>query len=547
MFLNLRGFAPSREFHLWETDEVTALSHGRPNSLSNKAVSIVDPPLMDTTPNHPTRLERFQEKLANSRYWSISLALHAVIVAALSTYVLVKTNTEEVPDFTGGETIDVSSLEPFRTVVDNERPNVNIPELQTPNMSQPVPSDTRPSGPNIGKFNGPICILPTSFKIPTGGEDVSTFTSMSLGSVPKELGARFAKNGSNHVVMPTRTGNPPTPNAETENAVLRGLNWLRENQNPDGSWGLRNKGAMTGLALLAFLGHGETGDSKDYGLAVNRAIDWVVNEGTKHENRLSMTDGNWGPGNAGVYEHGILTYALGEYYNLTHDERVTELYRKAVGYVVTGQGPDGGWMYNYDKTQSDTSVSGWQVQALKAAHLTKLDIPGVDGALDRAMANFDRVQGPNGGYGYRTPADRYSLSGVGLSCELFWTGKRDADMRRGVKFILDQTKSEPVNYQHEKADLYAWYYHTQGLLMYGGPAWIEWEAQFRPMAIKSQSADGSWPVMNAVAHGNLQKDPTVTGGVYRTTLAVLMLESYYRYLFLNQATVNSASGTLAVR
>jgi hypothetical protein len=61
-------------------------------------------------------------------------------------------------------------------------------------------------------------------------------------------------------------------------------------------------------------------------------------------------------------------------------------------------------MYHYDKTQSDTSVSGWQVQALKAAHLTKLGLPGVDGALDRAMANFARVQGPNGGYGYRQPA-----------------------------------------------------------------------------------------------------------------------------------------------
>jgi hypothetical protein len=29
-------------------------------------------------------------------------------------------------------------------------------------------------------------------------------------------------------------------------------------------------------------------------------------------------------------------------------------------------------------------VSGWQIQALKAAHLTQLGIPGVDGALDGA-------------------------------------------------------------------------------------------------------------------------------------------------------------------
>jgi hypothetical protein len=27
-----------------------------------------------------------------------------------------------------------------------------------------------------------------------------------------------------------------------------------------------------------------------------------------------MTDDGWGPGNGGVYEHGILTYAMGEYF-----------------------------------------------------------------------------------------------------------------------------------------------------------------------------------------------------------------------------------------
>ena len=43
-----------------------------------------------------------------------------------------------------------------------------------------------------------------------------------------------------------------------EAAVLRALEWLRINQNQDGSWGTNDKEAMAGLGILTFLAHGET-------------------------------------------------------------------------------------------------------------------------------------------------------------------------------------------------------------------------------------------------------------------------------------------------
>ncbi len=45
----------------------------------------------------------------------------------------------------------------------------------------------------------------------------------------------------------------------------------------------------------------------------------------------------------GVYAHGIVTFVLSEYYAMTKDERVVDLLKQAVGYIVDGQGPDGGW------------------------------------------------------------------------------------------------------------------------------------------------------------------------------------------------------------
>jgi hypothetical protein len=494
---------------------------------------------MGNTPQS-TRLERFQQRLLQSRYWSVSLAIHTVVIASLGTLVLVQSSPDDDFQMAG---VPVTHEIPVPIPVDpDERPAIVEP-LQTSqpsNKFDPVSTAQNTTPP-------PVHIPIELSSLQLFKEQKVIVCEFPPFTPPHDFKTRFTKDGRNHVVMTVRPGTPK-PTDATENAVLGGLKWLRENQEDDGSWGKKHKGAMTGLALLCFLGHGETTDSREFGLAVNRAINWVLAEGTKHQGRLSMTAEDWGPGNGGVYEHGILTYALGEYYTITRDERVTELLRQAVGHIVRGQGPDGGWMYRYDKTQGDTSVTGWQVQALKAAYLTKLGMAGLEQSLNLAMEHFDRVQGPKGGYGYRTPGDRYSLTGVGLLAELFWKERRDSKLSDGVEFVLKASETEfPINYQHETADLYAWYYHTQAMLMFGGSAWTKWEAKVRPAIVKSQVPDGSWPVMKAAGHGNLQNEDSVTGAIYRTALSVLVLESYYRYLPLNQASQPMDTPRLALK
>ena len=65
------------------------------------------------------------------------------------------------------------------------------------------------------------------------------------------------------------TGGTP----QCEDAVVKGLDWLKSTQLPDGSWSRsQNPAAMTGLALLAYLGHCETPLSENYGDNVLRAI-----------------------------------------------------------------------------------------------------------------------------------------------------------------------------------------------------------------------------------------------------------------------------------
>jgi hypothetical protein len=345
---------------------------------------------------------------------------------------------------------------------------------------------------------------------------------MSKGFTGNLPGSMSGRAGSGRARAMAQNGMKP----KSEQAVMNGLIWLMQNQNADGSWGDEFKGAMTGFGLLCFLGHGEIQDSPQFGKTVGKALTWVFENGVKNEGRLNMGSAFNQPG---VYEHAICTYALGEYYTMTKDRRVTELFTKAIGHIIQGQGPGGGWMYGYDQSADDLSVSGWQIQALKAAHLSQIKIAGVDPALDKAMKYIERVRGQRGGYGYRGPSDDYSLTGVGILCQLFWRPDRTT-LRKGMEWMLEQTeKNRPVTYKGDSADLYAWYYHTQACLMFGGEAWKKWNAWFQDEICDAQNPDGSWPIPGGRTFGPQTQD-NMTGAVYRTSLCILMLEVFYRYM-----------------
>ena len=492
--------SPARALSFSHLPMATSLQHGPENGH----------------PDHESAFTRFRRKITESRYFMISLIVHAIIVIVAGSIVLI-TAVKPPDEFeSAGEVAGLPDAEKMEV---RETPPESLPKTE----STPQVPDTR--GPVVDvvhttalseSFN--MGLLPGAGKISTGTPQISSpGIAPRINGMPVGIPAIFIQRFGPKKI--------PGMTDKARTAVEHSLKWLRENQNADGSWGDGNKSAMTGLALLCYLGFGELPDSKDYGLTINRAVEWLLVNGTKFEGRLGMENAFT---QSGVYEHGIATYALGEYYAITHEERVLALLTQAVAHIVQGQGPGGGWMYGFDKTANDLSVSGWQIQALKAAHLTGLKLPGVDDALDKAMHYLESVQGPKGGYGYRAPEDRYSLSGVGILSRLFWKGEA-AELRKGMMWLIEETeKNHPVKYRGDSADLYAWYYHTQACLMFGGAVWTKWNRWFQDELCAAQNTDGSWPIPGATGHAP-QSDPGRTGAVYRTTLCTLMLEVFYRY------------------
>lgn len=345
--------------------------------------------------------------------------------------------------------------------------------------------------------------------------------------------------------------------AAGEASVMRALRWLKANQLSNGSWPGQST-AMTGLALLCYLAHGETPrpECVEFGPTVERGIRFLVDN--QMENGLFRSrDGN-------NYAHPIATYALCEAYTLTKVPMLKEAAEKAVGHIVRGQHPSGGWDYNMRQSErDDTSYMGWCAQALKAATMAgDLEVPGLEKAYKNAINGFKKNANPSGGFGY-TGRKPTGLSGVGVLCMQLLGATREPEVNATLTYLDDITFSFEnwKNKGFDASPIYYWYYITQAKFHAGGNRWSGWNKQFQPELIKRQvivkdaitdpegkKRDiGYWDSPSAGEHGGAggaqvtairwgrdgkQVTGTSTLGhrVQDTTLCALQLMVYYRYL-----------------
>jgi len=327
---------------------------------------------------------------------------------------------------------------------------------------------------------------------------------------------------------------------ECERAVSASLEWLKAKQNPDGSWPGPSKSAMTGLALLCYLGRCETPESPFYGDTVMKGIMYLIELSKKNPHGMIAEDLYQG---GSTYAHGIATYALGEMYTLARLGSkelpgMRDAFEKGVVLIIKSQNKRGSWTYGGKKGEHDTaytpasggedlSVAGWQFQALKAAKNSGLKIDGLHGAIDKCIDYVLAKQTKDGGFGGANRDAHYnqwSLTGAGsLALQTMSKGK-SAPVKKAIGFLHDFLAAEPLDW-NKNCNPYCWYYYTQTFFQAGGEDWKFYNEQFLPQILSAQQPDGSfkkgrpnWPAGDAA-------DP-----VYRQTLCTLMLEVYYRYL-----------------
>ncbi|MFO0260420.1 MAG: prenyltransferase/squalene oxidase repeat-containing protein [Planctomycetota bacterium] len=325
---------------------------------------------------------------------------------------------------------------------------------------------------------------------------------------------------------------------QTEAAVARGLRWLASVQNQDGSWSLANyerharednqgDAAGTSLALLPFLGAGQTQEFGRYKATVARGLAWLIaNQKPNGDLRANFN------GQAGMYAHGQAAIVLCEAFAMTGDEKLRQPAQLAIDFIEQAQHSRGGWRYQPGEP-GDTSVFGWQLMALQSARAARGGIAVSDETLKLADYYLDLASKPRGqsrvpaGALYRYLPDDGSftpaMTAEGLLCRMYLGWPRDNPrLMTGVRWLVDEHLPTA-----DKPNLYYWYYGTQVLHHYGGRPWETWNKAVRELLVGSQLKKGKHP-------GSWEPSQFEWGAqgerIFVTSLAVCTLEVYYRHL-----------------
>ena len=220
----------------------------------------------------------------------------------------------------------------------------------------------------------------------------------------------FNTRGGRKFLVPRFHGTPAT-----ENAVNAALQWLAYHQESDGHWdakkyasGEKTDTAVTSLALLAFLGTGNSEKVGEYKSNVKKAVAWLKSKQAPNGLIFDTTDagGHRGEG----YPGAMATMAMAEAAAMANVAETRDAAQRAVTYCTethqAGEGSDRlGWRY-HAKMEADTSVTGWFMMALKSAKIAGLHVDHA--AFDGAIKYLDSVEhkAPGGDPGY-APASTY--------------------------------------------------------------------------------------------------------------------------------------------
>lgn len=344
-------------------------------------------------------------------------------------------------------------------------------------------------------------------------------------------------------------------NKLTEESIALGLEWLRKQQQKDGSWSLTgpytggirsvdNKPAATALALLAFQGAGNSRYSGEHSAIVRRAWTWLL----KQQNQ----DGSFAPKErsqeALFYTQALCVIALCE--EIAMEKRANAYIRKqaesAIQFLVENQHKThGGWKY-VPQEQSDLSVTGWCVMALKTAEIAGFNIP--NSVYERISFFLDSVAYNDGSeYVYQLvrgkitdQEKRASMTAAGLLCReyLGWEPNNQTLLKGAATLVEEENLIHFPTQEELKRDsnlhfshnVYGWYSTSMALKGLGpyNKYWRRWNATLSRELPKNQeprgtAEAGSWdPKFDEYSFGG--------GRLYVTCMSILCLEVYYRHL-----------------
>ena len=482
-------------------------------------------------------------KLAKTELQRLTAPILAILLPTLGVIALIVI-TEIQGQVKQTIQVDIAQAQEEEAELEEEQEPEEIIETTPPDETVEVTVDT----PNVAiseaitpaatPVNEPVTVKPAAQDSVALIKSPVTMKSMTGSRTPGSIGA-MTRGGAGY------------GDAQTEGAVLKALRWLKKTQNKNGSW--TGDIANTALAVLAYLAHGETPGSKEFGQTVQNAIQYLIDAQTMDANGVCKFRG------AGGSEYGYLicTYALCEAYGMTRNPNAKITALTALQRIVDNQSPTGGWDYNMkkDSTRDDMSFEGWALQAVKAGKMAGLHPDGLDECIKKAIKCLKTRNFRNNGFNYVAGGAPTGLTATGCLCMQLLGYMTEPE----VKAALDTMRTWLPSFEGTKGPLaaglpsgapqYYSYYCSQckyqaGMCEGATPAnvktWQEWNTAMKALYPKTitpageiEGVDGKMKPIGYWKEG--YNSPTMG-----TCLVALQLMVYYRYLPTTQTKAAKA-------
>ncbi|MHC4914720.1 MAG: prenyltransferase/squalene oxidase repeat-containing protein [Planctomycetota bacterium] len=386
---------------------------------------------------------RVEERMGRAPWWVISCVIHAVLflLATLLTVALPPSQRDEVvitsdvakekePEYDPKKKRDIfKNPQEIKHETEVEKPVLIHEEAE---ISDHFETDNDMETSTARGSEDAIS------DIPLGGTGVAASIGVGGGGMGGCFGYR---DGGGRKRATKRFGGSPA----TESAVEAALQWLKRHQESSGYWDAHkwkdmpshgfifNRGqkvarpemdrvnvSMTGMALLAFLGAGYTAKAGKHKETVDRAQNWLMSV-LADRVKSGMKYGTFDQCN---YTQGMATLAIAEAYGMTKTEELKKAAQAAIDVIIANQGPYEAWDYRAKTAagRNDTSVSGWNLMALKSAKIAglKVDNNAFQGCMRWLDAATDPANGKCSYSGYTVKKGRFRGARRGSGSNAMW-------------------------------------------------------------------------------------------------------------------------------
>lgn len=324
-------------------------------------------------------------------------------------------------------------------------------------------------------------------------------------------------------------------NDKVDEAVKRGVEFLLSKQKADGSISGDNyQTAMTSLSIMALCAPGHTPSEKSReGEALKKALEYVLREDRVEKGYFGQRDGSR------MYGHGIISLMLAEMLGMgvdnDQDYRIRDRLKKALEVMYwsqerkkpTDKDQYGGWRYQPKDTDSDLSITIWQVMALRAARNAGMEPPGT--VIEKAVSYIKRCykserddagkpKNLKSACAYQPWQDPHFASAAAGLRALQVCGEYEAIETKGSADWLKEHKTK----KDERYFLYGLYYYAQAMYTQGGEHAEAGRLFVENTLLDKQKPDGSWESPSGEERN--------AGPVYSTSMALLSLCVKYHAL-----------------